>query len=304
MTNNSDHSRLIEDYLSGNISEKGRAELESRMTTDPSVRSEFELQKDILTVIRNTRRAELKSSLASVHIPWYHLIPTGWKIVATAGMVTATTFGAFYFFNGQPDNQTAPVEITDTQSVENPAPMNDVVPLAPGNKKDNSAGVIKPIIKEENTAETDENLPAESGKTTVDNNKNVAGQPDEINIPQPDMDQSAGENEDKDLIAGEQTDFENISPKIEDKVLAVKTVKSKEYNFHYTFTEGSLRLYGNFTGNPYKILEVNSSGAKEYYLYYNAHYFYLKQNTRDIKPLKQVTDSELVNELDVLRNNK
>ena len=130
--------------------------------------------------------------------------------------------------------------------------------------------------------------------------------PAEINVPEPDMDQSDGNSADNELKDSGNNNFNDATTKnkLEDKVIAAKIIKSKDYSFHYSFTEGSLKLYGDFTGNPYKILEINSTRGKDYFLFYNEKYYYLRQNTRVVKPLELVKNQGLINELNILKDNK
>jgi len=95
MSQNFDYRQLIDDYLSGNISVQNKAVVEHKIATDPEFRSEFDLQKNVINAIRESRRLELKNRLDNIHVHWYHSIPQSWKIAASVSVATLTTISAF-----------------------------------------------------------------------------------------------------------------------------------------------------------------------------------------------------------------
>ncbi len=298
------NNELIDNYLKGILSGQEKAAFEKQLESDASLRSEFEIQKDIVSVIRNARMAELKFSLASVHVPWYYLISTGWKIAAAVSLISVTGAGVFYLYNhGETHQSTEQVKKSVVPDLPKEVPSR-IIPVEPENKNTASAETA-PAQKTEKQASTLKNKPATTLQPVETKKKeNTQTIPSPVNVPQPEMDQSAGDNSDHDLAVNVPDQANPSVPQTEDKMLTVNTVKSKDYHFDYSFSEGKLKLYGDFPGNPYKILEVNSSTGKEYFLFYNESYYYLKQDTRDIKPLEKVMDDGLISELNILKNNK
>ena len=298
MTNDNDYSKLIEDYLRDGLSAADKSELEKRMAMDPVLKNEFELQSDIIHVIRDSRKAELKTMLTQIHIGWYHLVPTAWKVAAAVTIATVTGLSAFYYLRQNPERKSAPIEkinITRPETkIKEPFPENSVK-LQPEKVKEKNSEIKNPSSKgiKINKSESEKLHDNKVNETQV------------ITVPQPGVEEKAGDLPDNTLktegaIKIEPAVIENNTA----KDMAVKTIISKKYEFHYTFNEGALTLYGNFDGNPYKILEINSKNGKEYYLIYNENFYGLKQNTSAITPLVKVIDKNLVNELEILKNNK
>ena len=300
-----DYNKAIEEYLKGSISQPDKVELESRLSDDPSLKNEFDFQKDIYAAIRNERKLELKASLSGIHVPWYYMIPNGLKIVAAASIVSLAGLGAFYYF-GSPSLSDSSHEILIERNNENLSNTdNKIIPVEP---EDTQTNQPENIIPDTHFNKEDKKIEHKPDALTRgnQNEKNASGIPDEINIPKPNMDQTAGEIEDNSLVNEDNPKINNstVPGNIDRNAINVKTIKNEEYQFNYSFIEGALRLYGDFSGNPYKILEINSSKGKEYYLFYNENYYFLKQNSGEIKPLEKVTDLNLVNELNILKNNK
>ncbi|MBR9998402.1 MAG: hypothetical protein KFF73_05490, partial [Cyclobacteriaceae bacterium] len=111
--------------------------------------------------------------------------------------------------------------------------------------------------------------------------------------PDLDMDELAGDNLNK------------LNPVREDlySKTEVRTLRHKKYDFHYELNEGTLTLYGNFEEIPYEILEINSSDGKRLFLNYRNNY-YMLLNTHEISALNPITDTTLIRELDIVKNNK
>jgi negative regulator of sigma E activity len=298
MTNENDYTKLIEDYLRDDLPAAEKVSFEKRMETDPLLKNEFELQKDIINVIRDSRRIQLKTRLTNTHIGWYHLVPASWKVAATVTIAVVAGIAAFYFLR--------------PAQVNKPTPVENISTINPDLKQEepSQGNLIKP--QQENSqkkaSDTNKVLPVDKKKDQPAHVKSEEQQPHEskaISVPQPGQEEKAGDLPDNSL---KDDDNSKIEPAVIEnstsKALSLKTVASKEYAFHYSFTGGALTLYGNFDGNPYKILEVNSKKGKEYYLIYHDNFYSLYQNSSGITPLVRVTDKNLLNELEILKNNK
>ena len=301
MANEFDYNKLIEDYLSGRLSESDRIGLENRIAIDPDLRSEFELQKNILTVIRDSRKAELKASLSSVHIPWYHMIPMGLKIATSVSLLTLAGLSTYYFIG---------------RSSEKPGVATQAQILKPAGKS------VKPaeVKPSQETFRTEENKVAQSSsarerrkqKMGIPKTKEIKPAEGEVSdippvhVPVPVMNDSAGNAGSKPMAFSELERSGNPASvsTLEPKLNGVNIRKTKDYNFDYSFIEGSLTLYGDFSACPYKILEINSSSRHEFFLLYNSLYYSLKQDTKGILPLEPITDNGLINQLNILKDNK
>jgi hypothetical protein len=291
MTDNSDYTKLFEEYLKGSLSEQDKILLENKISTDPALKSEMEIQRDIVGVIRNARKSELKSMLASTHVGWYHMVPAAWKAAASVVILTVTGLSAYFLIPGigdPPSFSNASEEVTSSV-IEKKREALEPVNSSPQ------------ITDTETASENSLSKPEAENKTEI---QDIAVS--ELEIPQPVLDDTPGNLGENELIKEEAANASPLNPSndIAGKVVTVSTGKDAKYDFHYSFSEGSLMLYGNFDGTPYEILEVNSTGGKKYFLYFNSDYFSLSQNTITISPLVKVTDQNLICELDILKTNK
>ena len=57
---------LIDDYLTNRLTESERVAFEQQVASDPSLKADVELQKNILQGIKNARAAELKAMLNNI----------------------------------------------------------------------------------------------------------------------------------------------------------------------------------------------------------------------------------------------
>ena len=71
----------------------------------------------------------------------------------------------------------------------------------------------------------------------------------------------------------------------------------------YKYFDGKLFLYGDFNEQPYEILEINGVKERKLYLFFESKYFNIDV-TDKVKELDQIVNPKLVNELDIIRNNK
>ena len=157
MANEFDYSQLIDDYLKGSISESDKKLFESRLENDPAFKGEFEFQKDVFTVIRNTRISQLKSLLSTVQVPWYYMISTGWKVAITAGVISLAGFSSYYLYhNTQESKHEITIELKSTDIHSKASPEKLTVPavkekISPAESTENKE-TDKTQISKENEA--------------------------------------------------------------------------------------------------------------------------------------------------------
>ena len=101
MTDKQKYQNLLDGFFEGTLSSSEESTLMNRLATDTDLKSEFEFQKDIINTIKETRRLELKNRLDTINIKWYHNISNGWKVAATATIITVSTLTAYYFIDMQ-----------------------------------------------------------------------------------------------------------------------------------------------------------------------------------------------------------
>lgn len=71
------NSELIDDYLTNRLSEQDRKSFEQQMDSNPALKADVELQKEIINGLKAARAAELKAMLNKVPIssPGINLSP-------------------------------------------------------------------------------------------------------------------------------------------------------------------------------------------------------------------------------------
>jgi len=321
MSENLDYRQLIDDYLSDNISIENKAVVEHKIATDPEFKNEFELQKNIVNAIKTTRRLELKSHLENIHVPWYQTIPTGWKIAATVTVASLTAISTYLYFN-QESLQSEKLALTADDTVEQTAKEN-IIPTRPSVQIDKiPAETAQPPedLEKENTNKTIEKptktieKPTARAENAMTTTPATAAEPEVFEVPEeaqevevvvPDIVDEFEGAQNLDMDEATDDNLNKLNPVREDlySKTEVKTIHHKKYNFHYKLSEGVLTLYGNFEDIPYEILEINSSEGKRLFLNYKNNY-YMLINTGEITPLKPVTDTALINELEIVKNNK
>lgn len=314
MAENLDYRQLIDDYLSDNISIENKAVVEHKIATDPEFKSEFELQKNIVNAIKTTRRLELKSRLENIHVPWYHNIPTAWKIAATVTVASLTAISTYIYFN-QESLQFDKLELSSNDTVGLTTDEN-VIPSKPSIQINEIPE--KTVEPPDDLVGEDTKKPLEKPTALAENdvapNQEVTAESEELEAPEetrdvevvvPDIVDEFEGAQNLDMDEATTDNLNNLNPAREDiySKTEVKTIHHKKYNFHYKLSEGVLTLYGNFEDIPYEILEINSSEGKRLFLNYKNNY-YMLINTGEITPLKPVTDTALINELEIVKNNK
>lgn len=314
MAENLDYRQLIDDYLSDNISIENKAVVENKIATDPEFKNEFELQKNIVNAIRTTRRLELKNRLENVNLHWYQTLPNSWKIAATVTVATLTTISAYFYFNPElllPNK----LDLNSNDTVEL-APENNIIPSKPSIRfKETPEDTTVPSTNfgDEGTKKSIDK-PAARAEESITPPPTTPQEAENLDLPEtnreaevvvPDIVDEFEGAQDLDMDDVTEDNLNKLNPVREDTYgnTEVKTLHHKKYNFHYKLNEGVLTLYGNFEDIPYEILEINSSDGKRLFLNYKNNY-YMLINTGEISPLNPVTDTTLINELEIVKNNK
>lgn len=302
MTDKQKYQNLLDGFFEGTLSTSEESTLMNRLATDADLKSEFEFQKDIINTIKESRKLELKSRLDNISIKWYDNISNGWKVAATATIVTVSTLTAYYFIDMQEEfgnridlaQNEILVNAFDTEVADIPQK-----PHAIANENIEKSKTIEDteLVKESDVQETDIN---ESNDQVV-----VANTERTVEVIVPDVIEDFEEVDNMELENVSSGDINTMTPSREDlhSSVEINTVLHKKYNFHYNFSHGTLTLYGNFEDVPYEILEINSASGKSFYLNYKDN-FYNIINTNNIIPLQPVTNESLINELKIVKENK
>lgn len=302
MTDYQKYRNLIDDYFNGTLPSSEQATLMNKLATDTELRSEFELQKDIINTIKETRKLELKGRLDNIPVRWYHNISDGWKIAATATVITVSTLTAYYFIDQQQElNNRINIAQNEIMLNEYTVEESDVPQKPEIISEDNAVGET-PVLQSEDVVEEDVMAEARENTAEEDNAEEATGKTIDVVVPNVIEDFEDVDNIDMENVTT--GDINTMSPR-EDmhSSVEIRSVPDKKYTFHYNFSGGMLTLYGDFEETPYEILEINSASGKSFYLKFKDQFYHI-ENTSEISPLKPVTNEALINELKIVKENK
>lgn len=282
---------LIDDYLADRMSDAERNAFEQRLASDTELNREFNFHKDIVSSIKEVRKAELKSMLNSIPVGG-STGTFGTSLKVAGALVAATiTIGGFYLLL-QDDKP----EIEQQTVIEQPAETRE---------NDFSPEVIEEEAAPETPREEKQEVAAEQEqKETVDPSATPRKlTPAEIQTPNL-VDDFDSEGEAKEIteppVFTETDDF--TAETLFDSNIEVVTDESKRrYQFHYQMKNDKLYLFGAFDKDLYEILEFNNAQGKTVILYYKDNYYLINNEQEEITPLKPIEDENLVNKLDKLR---
>lgn len=291
------HTEQIERYLEGNMSGEELKAFEKLLDKDPMLKSEFELQQDIINAIKESRKAELKARLDNINVGAYHTGISGAKIVMTGAITVAIGLGVYFY--SQDKAEESPNEVIEQPIVED---INAFIQLEEKNELASSSQAeqldqpiarntiaeeavmeeIEEEINEEEEATTTVATPEVTPPTPIEAFEDREGLSTEVKVPTNKLEES--------LISTEVTAVE------------VGNEEENTNSFHYKFYNNKLYLYGDFKNIPYELIELNTVSGKSVYLYYKGNFYYLEPNQMEMSPLNQIKDQNLLGELEGLRN--
>lgn len=315
------HTELIGSYLEGSMTPDQMLEFENQLHTDPLLRSEFELQQDIVNSLKDFRKSQLKARLDQVPVSVSPVGMIGVKTAAVFVLSGIIGIGAYLYFSSsfEPKDLTAG---EDTMLVEeSPATVSEIPEIQKADQEETSSPQLQEVeaapkvdVSDQTVAEEVNTNPVTKvvrEPATVDNSELL--EPEEITeteeVPTP----VVNSPEVIDPSLQEDIQEENLevpTAAIAQKELAdnpvveIETAKKDNTLFHYQYYSGKLYLYGDFRDIPYEILELNSSTGKKLFMFYNQEYFQIMDNQKDLTPLTRLQDQEIIKELDIIRENK
>ncbi|MDQ3392828.1 MAG: hypothetical protein M3512_01745 [Bacteroidota bacterium] len=274
-----DYSELIEDYLTGKLPEKQRLELEAQLERNPDLQKDYMLQKDIISSIENTRKAELKTMLNNVTISsgnGFNYFPV--QIAGALLVSSMLAVGAYYYLSddGQNLSENSPIYVEPTPP--NDAPAQNIPQVTT-----DSEGKL---IEETATA-----LEEPSEKPSTENNLPV--------VPEENSGEHSTSNSSP-VIIEEKATSGNLESQPGGTELNVETKKDRNHAFHYQYYEDKLFLYGDFKGNGYEIIKLSSPSGLRLYMSYDGQFFKMEKS-RKIKSFELVEDPALIEQLQKLK---
>lgn len=265
---------LIDDYLANRMDGGQRAAFERQLEVEPDLRSELELQKEIVDSIRAARARELKARLQTIPIEsGLSTVTTGYvfRMAATIAGIGVLAAATYYYIGNSPP---VPADTLGT----------DITQQFPSLKRGDSPAVA-PVPDPEVTPAVPTPQPAD--KVTVQVAPDRAQRPS-LSVTDPTA-ELAGEN-------APQTPLPDAPARpaitTADVHVAVDR-QNRKFGFHYQFTNGSLHLFGPFDKGLFEILEIPGE-QRSLFLFYQAAYYPLAQDQSEITRLEAVTNPELL----------
>lgn len=300
MKHNVNYFRLIEEYFDGNLSKNEELMLFDQLQKDPLLKAEYDLQSDIVTGLKNERKLQLKQSLDAVEIPAPAMSLTHGKwILSSASMLVLISFGIW--LNATKEESVWPVLELPNE--------NHIVQAA-----DNSWELYDHTQLAIETRETDNQLREDVGNTIIESESNnttaqkgpieniaVASEPEAISFENEANFQA--EEEELPLALSAENDFNSSNANAAASV-EVKLENQKGQVYQYKYYNNKLFLFGDFENKPYELLEVVNQKRRNMYLFHNDKVYYIKHNTLEKSNLPEITNSEILEELNYIKNNQ
>ena len=279
------NSERIEAYFNNELPEAEKQQLLNDVNSDPTLKSEFQFQEDVVDGIKAYRKKELIAKLDNVQIA-----STGQavllKTLGVIGIAGIATVSTFMWVNNNSDNETVidKTEIVLPKEIEQPAEVKETIAPITNEKEDAS---VKEFIVQKKIAE-----------------KEVKPQESEADMPsivipevmEPDSSSDAILEDDLEAPEAIGSSEINISTSTN-----VNVVFSKKYTFHYQVKEGQLTLFGDFEDAPFEVIEMKTNQGIKSYLYYKNNFFGLNNISEDILPLEKIGNKGLIEELEKRR---
>ena len=303
---NSTQQHQIEAFLRGELNPEQLKEFNQLLADDPSFAQNVRFEQNIVNGLSQVRKAELKARLDAIDVA-----PTGWyglgqlgssTLVKTlGGLAVASVVGVLIYTNlddTTPEFDQSKVITTevDYPTEEQPIEFN----------WDLKESEVAESVEKQYNEQSEPELIAETVKPAAVAVEEKSSKTEEfdvtVNVPQPDAlaKEEGLVTPESDLPEMETTDEvanTEVAP------VDVETIQKKNETLKYKYFDGKLFLYGDFNEQPYEILEINGVKERKLYLFFESKYFNIDV-TDKVKELDQIVNPKLVNELDIIRNNK
>ncbi|HEX8546369.1 MAG TPA: hypothetical protein VF691_05365, partial [Cytophagaceae bacterium] len=280
----------IEAYLRGKLSKADQEFFEHGIQKDPLLQNELSLQKDIITSLKEHRKADLKRRLNAIEIksPWYYSTPL--KIAASITAVVVVTLLSFIGFNSSKKTPIAAVEqkeVTTFDSTTKDYPKSE------------------PVVRE--STKSNQRKLKETKSTSEKANKKATGKKEKEELSPNPIVPTISENYNEEDFNPEHTlkiPEGNVIQSSEHKSsdIQVQIASTTEHKFHYQFFNNKLFLFCDFSSGPYELLELHNKKSRDLYLFYNDSYYEIKHNQQEVTPLKEIRNSNLIKQLSIIKD--
>lgn len=299
MAKNTEYSKVVEDYLNGDMSGSQKEMFETQLSSDPMLQSELSHQSEVIEGLESFRKAELKTRLAAINVN-----PTILGVISQSAMINSVTTvattaliatGAYYYF----DSPSMDFELDRINSVgyvlDEATLPESRIELTPVETKKISPVVITPKSQiADPTVEA--KVEAEENDLKEALSFNIPNSPDDI---ESDIIPSTEE-----ILESNTNNLEELSGVVKLDRVEIENIIDKKYGFHYRYLDGRLYLYGKFDKSPYEIIEINARSGKRLFFYYQDRYYKIEKATSEITAFETILDQELIKELNILKVKK
>lgn len=243
----------IDQYLTNQLSDADRSAFDADLEANSELKREFQMQQDIVALVRDARKLQLKQQLSNIPTPngnsymGYSAAILGSAILGTILYFATRSSSDDSIVQNNPEITLTPtIEKVDT--VQNPEVKTETIAEV---QKDSNPVKPKPELQ-----------PQTATKPVV-----LPTIPDEENEVQ-----SATSNPEP--PTGHQTAVEP------EEAIVTNVVEGSRYKFHFQLDGSSLHLYGQFNKGTYKILDFidEQTGKRATYLYYDKVFYGLTPN--------------------------
>jgi hypothetical protein len=289
----------IESYLAGQMSPEDASLFEAQLEVNPELRQELKFQTEVIRGISEYRKIQLKSRLDAVNVSagWWSTMQysTLGQFIGGAMLVGLIGGGIYWWADKWSLDESSNVTETEVPALisDNEADLT----LTPEVEKE-SVNEGRFINENTKTSETSE------AKKESETSEKSEEQPVKKFIPKVKVPSAGNVDEEKAFnpeelpVPAESTSTTEKSAPVEVEVIDTKSTRIK-----YRYYAGKLFLYGNFSSEPYEILEINTSKGRNIYLYHLKSYYEITPSDKPVG-VQQITDAQLIQELSILRKAK
>ncbi|MEQ8424532.1 MAG: hypothetical protein RIA63_07465 [Cyclobacteriaceae bacterium] len=276
----------VEDYLTNRLDDGARQAFVQRMENDAQLRTEVELQKQIIEGVKSARAAELKAMLNNVPIGGASSAATGKIALATISVGIVGTL--LYFGLRTTPNEEAAVQ-PEVSSIEQPTTPEKEV-------ENQITESQEPATAEEVQTKSEVVQKPKDEASGVRRLKSAEVVSPRIQVL--DLSEDMKSNTEKAVAPPTPASKPTVSAS---SVEVELDNTQKAYSFHYQFKNDKLLLYGPFDSSLYEVIEING-GVHTLFLFYKNSYYHLDESVNTIEPLIMIRDQELLDKLEKYRN--
>ncbi|MEP1032882.1 hypothetical protein [Ekhidna sp.] len=292
----------IDNYHSGKMSESEMTDFENMLESDPSIKAESDFQSDIVSGLKEYRKLELKSRLDAINVgpTWIEFAQQSALMKSLGGVIVASIIGTGIYFYGKKSDlpisgETATVVAPKVESIEFMWDLAEEGETSETNILDKPTQLVEvkvhdKLVEKMTTSSKEEEVSTKT-ESVEKSFKPAFEAPNAESI------------NDEEFAATGLDEIPNSAESTKEAPIDVQSEISKSNVIKYKYYDGKLFLNGDFDKAPYEILEINSATGRRIYVYYLGSYY--KVGIADkLTELPRVTNSNIISELKLLRENK